>query len=339
MSSSPPSSLNGVLSTFKCGQYTYPIFTSGDLNATRAVIFIGGLTNGLGGVPYSYALSEALGKAGWKFSTGARRTEDMGLEVWIGTGMKWPSLSNIYEPTACPPVLSFFTLSVAACKPHWAVVVPAIFHQIDTPPAVGLSTIIIMGHSTGSQNVIHYLSSSTHASDPETQVQGGIMQAPVSDREFMPLIGMTDHINAVPLAERMISEGRGDELMPKDFREKAGFGQGELAINAYRLRSLVGVGGDDDYFSSDIPLDPTPPFKHSLSDSFGVLSAPALALYSEKDAPYQVAKPEDLLPRWAEAAKGKLEWRILKGASHEVPEPEAQVIVCEEVVGWLKRFE
>ncbi|WWD22625.1 hypothetical protein CI109_107118 [Kwoniella shandongensis] len=304
MSSSPPSSLNGVLSTFKCGQYTYPIFTSGDLNATRAVIFIGGLTNGLGGVPYSYALSEALGKAGWKF-----------------VQFHWSSAYGGYG-----------TGSLDRDRDEMAQLVKHL-------RANGLSTIIIMGHSTGSQNVIHYLSSSTHASDPETQVQGGIMQAPVSDREFMPLIGMTDHINAVPLAERMISEGRGDELMPKDFREKAGFGQGELAINAYRLRSLVGVGGDDDYFSSDIPLDPTPPFKHSLSDSFGVLSAPALALYSEKDAPYQVAKPEDLLPRWAEAAKGKLEWRILKGASHEVPEPEAQVIVCEEVVGWLKRFE
>ncbi|KAK8844822.1 hypothetical protein IAR55_006672 [Kwoniella newhampshirensis] len=298
----PP--LSGVLTTFACGQYTYPIFTSGDLTATRAVVFVGGLTNGMGGVPYSYPLSDALGKAGWKL-----------------VQFHWSSAYGGYG-----------TGSLDRDRDEMAQLVKHLRSN-------DLKTIVIMGHSTGSQNVIHYLSSSVLSSDPETRVEGGIMQAPVSDREFMPLVGMKDHIAAVPLAEKMIAEGNGEELMPKDFRKKAGFGQGELAINAYRLWSLVGVGGDDDYFSSDIPLDPTPPFRHSLSDSFGVLSAPALALYSEKDAEYQVAKPEDLLPRWADAAKGKLEWRILKGASHDVSEPEAQVVVCDEVLGWLRRFE
>jgi hypothetical protein len=44
----------------------YPFFTSGDAASTRAVIFIGGLFNGLGDVPYLPALSAALSSAGWK---------------------------------------------------------------------------------------------------------------------------------------------------------------------------------------------------------------------------------------------------------------------------------
>lgn len=59
-------SLQGQLTTIPCGPFFYPVFTSGDLTANRAVVFIGGLTNGLGAVPFTYPLSGALGKAGWK---------------------------------------------------------------------------------------------------------------------------------------------------------------------------------------------------------------------------------------------------------------------------------
>lgn len=44
----------------------YPYFTSGAEGSDKAVVFVGGLTNGLGAVPYTPKLSEELGKAGWK---------------------------------------------------------------------------------------------------------------------------------------------------------------------------------------------------------------------------------------------------------------------------------
>lgn len=44
----------------------YPYLTSGAEGSDKAVIFLGGLTNGLAGVPYTPKLSEELGKAGWK---------------------------------------------------------------------------------------------------------------------------------------------------------------------------------------------------------------------------------------------------------------------------------
>lgn len=45
---------------------TYPYFVSGDVGSDKAVIFIGGLWNGMGDVPYTVALGDALAKAGWK---------------------------------------------------------------------------------------------------------------------------------------------------------------------------------------------------------------------------------------------------------------------------------
>lgn len=44
----------------------YPYFNSGAEGSDKAVIFVGGLTNGLAGVPYTSKLSDELGKAGWK---------------------------------------------------------------------------------------------------------------------------------------------------------------------------------------------------------------------------------------------------------------------------------
>jgi hypothetical protein len=43
-----------------------PYFTSGELASDKALVFIGGLTNGIGSVEYIPALSETLGKLGWR---------------------------------------------------------------------------------------------------------------------------------------------------------------------------------------------------------------------------------------------------------------------------------
>jgi hypothetical protein len=45
---------------------TRPYFSSGDLTSDKAVVFIGGLYNGLGSVPYVKPLSSTLGQVGWQ---------------------------------------------------------------------------------------------------------------------------------------------------------------------------------------------------------------------------------------------------------------------------------
>ena len=64
-------SLSGTLSLYPLpgatGESdTRPYFTSGDLNSDKAVVFIGGLYNGIGSVPYVTPLSAALSQVGWK---------------------------------------------------------------------------------------------------------------------------------------------------------------------------------------------------------------------------------------------------------------------------------
>ncbi|WVN87622.1 uncharacterized protein L203_102805 [Cryptococcus depauperatus CBS 7841] len=294
-------SLSGVLTTFSCGSYTYPIFTSGDLTAERAVVFIGGLTNGIGAVPFTYPLEGALKTAGWKFIQ-----------------FHWSSAYGGYGTGSLDRDRAEMQILVKHLK------------------TTGLKTIVIMGHSTGSQNVIHYLSSPDNNKN-EYHAEGGIMQAPVSDREYCS--DYKHYLDYLPVAEQWIKEGKGNQILPDEFCKTAGFDDVEMKMTAYRLWSLIGKGGDDDYFSADIPVDPSSPFVHSLSTSFGALTAPVLALYAEKDTKHQVAPPEKRLTEWEKAARGKLDWKILKGASHDVSEEEPQKALNREVLFWLKRFE
>lgn len=91
-----------------------------------------------------------------------------------------------------------------------------------------------MGHSTGSQDVIHYL---TYNPSSGAQVQGGIMQAPASDREYFAEgddPGVNAWIRNLSVASQMMEDGKGDEVMDEKACEAMG-----LRITAYRLWSLL----------------------------------------------------------------------------------------------------
>jgi hypothetical protein len=96
---------------------------------------------------------------------------------------------------------------------------------------IGIQTIILMGHSTGSQNVIHYLSS------PLPPVQGGIMQAPCSDRQYFEKDererlaegkGPSEVFSKIEEGWKAIEEGRGGEIL--------------VGITGRRLVDLCAVG-------------------------------------------------------------------------------------------------
>lgn len=105
----------------------------------------------------------------------------------------------------------------------------------ETDEYKGIKIVVIMGHSTGSQDVIHYLTSPSPS--PRPKVDGGIMQAPASDREYFSGgddAGINAWLSNLPTAEQMMKDGKGDQVMDDAACEAMG-----IRITAYRLWSLL----------------------------------------------------------------------------------------------------
>lgn len=154
--------------------------------------------------------------------------------------------------------------------------------------------IILMGHSTGCQDVMTYLTSDESRAAHWPAVDGAILRAPVSDREAAQMMfppGMYDE--SVAEAKRMVAAQQADEMLPMRFTASF-FG---APCTARRWLSLASPDhdGDDDLFSSDLS-------DAQLQTTFGRISAqapPLCILYCGNDefVPPSVDKPA-LLARW-----------------------------------------
>jgi hypothetical protein len=204
--------------------------------------------------------------------------------------------------------------------------------SLQTDPAAGSPKVAIMGHSTGSQDVLTYISSPNplpvdpvydgglqHITRPA--VDGAILQAPASDREALSDMHENGneyaHLNAteykgiylqlVDMAKRMTyaDENKEDVLLPLSLTTKIGFPPAPLT--ARRFLSLVSPDSpesplEDDMFSSDLT-------DKRLAETFGmiatrdILASKLLVLYSGNDqyVPKWLDK-EKLLKRWRAAA-------------------------------------
>jgi hypothetical protein len=213
--------------------------------------------------------------------------------------------------------------------------------------------IVIMGHSTGSQDVLHYLYSPNplptdtvfdeglrHINRPA--LDGAIMQAPVSDREAI-LDGLTDedgnfrdaevegtYLQLVEMAKTCTySSGNAyDVILPLSMTSRIGYPP--APITARRFLSLISPDapenpGEDDLFSSDLS-------DKRLQETFGMiatrdlLKTKLLVLFSGSDehVPKKVDKVK-LLERWRAASDKSYQkvWDnensgVVPGASHNL---------------------
>ena len=201
--------------------------------------------------------------------------------------------------------------------------------------------IVIMGHSTGSQDVFHYLHSPNPLPHSESHivrpaVDGAITQAPVSDRENLlealkngtpegtpNELGMC-YDQLVGIAKNHTHQDNIEYVLPLSMTAKLGW-PSDVPICARRFLSLASPDSpanpsQDDVFSSDLT-------DQRLQDTFGaiptrkLLRTQLLVLYSGNDeyCPKWVSK-ENLLQRWRNVLKDK--WAdasgIVEGASHNV---------------------
>jgi pimeloyl-ACP methyl ester carboxylesterase len=101
-----------------------------------------------------------------------------------------------------------------------------------------------VGHSTGCQNSIHLLKYGRL--DIIQRIKAVVLQAPVSDRESLPLSSIygCKHNEYIQHAQSLLAKGAGEEMMPRSVFW--------APITANRYLSLFSTNGDDDYFSSDL---------------------------------------------------------------------------------------
>lgn len=196
------------------------------------------------------------------------------------------------------------------------------------------SKIVVMGHSTGCQDVMEYVTGPGRERRP--RIDGAILQAPVSDREGLPDI-MSDEARKkiLQIADEYIKDGRANDPLPASI---SGSYLGRLPISAYRWSSLLSVGGDDDYFSSDLSHE-------RLRDTFGAFPRHIQLLILFSGADEHVPKTVDvqnLVGRWSQAVQssnGILSSfsGVVPGAHHNLEEDDDDVVqdLVRRVAGFV----
>lgn len=109
---------------------------------------------------------------------------------------------------------------------------------------LGAKNIFLIGHSTGCQKSVYYLSQK-----PKAPVKGVILLAPMSD--FADVFNFTDkkvYNRAVAFAQKMVKEGRGHELMPKSIWP--------YVVDAQRFLSLHTPDSIEEIFSYATSREP-----------------------------------------------------------------------------------
>ncbi|CAH6721886.1 putative fusarinine C esterase Sidjp [[Candida] jaroonii] len=268
--------------------------------AENVVVFIGGLTDGLMTVQYLPKLAEKLGSLGnWVLIQGLLTSS------YVGWGQSSLQQDNIE--------------------------IGRLVSYLRSEKGGSRKKIILMGHSTGCQDTIRYLCNYSYQEkfQKSMEIDGGILQAPVSDRE-----GIAEDVgedNLDKLVEQVkveyLDKGLKNQMLPLNFtRVSLGY-----PTTAYRFHSLFSKFGDDDFFSTYITDE-------QLKDSFGKVKKPLLSLYGDEDqyTPVFVDK-QNLISRWQKATDEKY-WsklsKVLLKANHTVDDPQA----TEDLIETVKKF-
>ncbi|KAJ9604820.1 hypothetical protein H2200_010935 [Cladophialophora chaetospira] len=199
------------------------------------------------------------------------------------------------------------------------------------------SPIVLMGHSTGCQDLMHYLVSPVSPSSPRPNISGIILQAPVSDREAILHDVETDsavktaYETALSIASTTPKDKHKTTILPMHLTTPI---LGPAPVNISRFLSLAspdspGTPSMDDYYSSDL-LD------ERLASTFGAIGSLSHFLPSptqtktililhgtdDKSVPPSVDKAA-LISRWKDALiKGKAaldpNTAIIPHANHDI---------------------
>jgi pimeloyl-ACP methyl ester carboxylesterase len=287
----PPSSTSGIL------HHVTPVSAfevSSSPSATNLLLWIGGLTDTYHSVSYVYTLASSLPPS-WSLA-----------QVNLSSaGSGWGTASLSQDVNEISSLVVYFRTQ-------------------------GKQKVVIMGHSTGCQDCLHYFASEDKRGD-RAAVDGTILQASVSDREAIAMdMDPSDLANVNTTAEQWCKENKGEHILPL-YLTSSNFGRNP--VTARRWVSLACKGGEDDYFSSDLT-------DAQLKTTFSKVDKPLLILYGSEDeyVPGYVDR-KALVNRWIPFVKGKVDEQsreLLKGASHNLNGDEKEVV--DELVKRVGNF-
>ncbi|KAL9092363.1 MAG: hypothetical protein Q9159_000871 [Coniocarpon cinnabarinum] len=225
----------------------------------------------------------------------------------------------------------------------------AYFRQLAKQRNAGASSkVVLIGHSTGCQDAMNYLIGPWKQNPIPGDVKqrpvldGVVFQAGISDREAvegrLPPQLIRDSLD---LARAMVDQGKGRDQLPIESTN----GMFGAQPSANRWLSLISDGGDDDYFSSDLPDDRVE--RVWGSEGLATRGVKTLVLLGEKDdgMPQRVDKAE-LIGRWETYVKGSNGlWDdrsgVLPGAGHNLNDNSDDVVrtLCERIAGFVRSLD
>jgi pimeloyl-ACP methyl ester carboxylesterase len=201
--------------------------------------------------------------------------------------------------------------------------------------------VVLMGHSTGCQDIMEYLVGPDAKSRPP--VDGAILQGGVSDREAWEDMLKTGEEKAafreiVERAKKMCEEG--DEKGIVSVKGNVVAEALGAPMSAYRTYSLLARGGDDDYFSSDLGDE-------HFTTTFGKMPATTTVAFLLGDEdPYVPASIDKaaLLERWTKIIReggGVVDSQnggVVPGAHHNLNGDPEEVVadLVKRVVGFVE---
>ncbi|KAK8091326.1 hypothetical protein PG994_000831 [Apiospora phragmitis] len=276
-------------------------FETGSANAKNALVFIGGLGDGPFTVYYPRAISAALSD---------QQNQDLSCSLFefrLGSSYTQFGFKRLADDVADIAALIRYLRSIGKRK------------------------IVLMGHSTGTQDCMEYVSSAYPANPP---VDGFILQAPACDRAALLMdMGAERLEQSVQTARDMIAAGRGHERMSTEIVPPGIF---DVPISADRWYSLSAKDGGDNYFDPD--------FTHDEARGFWQrFDKPLLILHSGADeyVPPSVDKA-GLIRQWQALCRPGVASDLsgtIPGADHRVEKPpgEAERWLVDTVVKFLKQ--
>lgn len=287
LSKVPPQ--EGIVHTYGFNLTAFEFTEYSKKSTPNIILFVGGLGNGLLNIPYLPDLARAA--SGFKSKDGESWNLVQVLLSSAYSGFGTSSLER--DSKQIRKAIEYFR-SEAGGKRH---------------------KIVLMGHSTGCQNSMHYLINVNNKADiPESsKIQGAILQASVSDSEAFSNDIKQEELDALhkEVYNDYITQGKSSHILPEKFRRLVF----NTPVTAYRFYSLTSKRGDDDFFSSYLTDD-------DFKTTFGKITAPLLLLYSGKDqfVPALVDKAE-LVSRFHNSTPSNY-WngnsKIIDGATHDL---------------------